>query len=70
VGPSSANKLAIVLLFVAAGLALSAEAVQFVRSGEIAWEIFAAGLVFLVMGGVSLSRTKRGGTPTESQPPQ
>jgi len=54
----SRQRLGTVLWFVAAALALSAAAVKYVRSGEIAWEITAAGVFLLAMGIGTLKRTR------------
>ena len=52
-----------VLWFVAAALALSAAVVRYVRSGEISWEITAAGLFLLAMGVGQLKRPPSDAAP-------
>jgi len=47
------------LWFIAASLALAAADVKFVRTGDIAWEVTAAGLFLLAMGIGSIYQGKR-----------
>jgi hypothetical protein len=57
----SATKLATILWFVAAVLALGAAAVTYGRSGEIKWPLLAAGIFLLAVGVYNLRRSKAGG---------
>ena len=63
----SMQRLGTVLWFIAAALALSAAAVRYARSGEIAWEITAAGVFLLAMGLGTLKRSRD--KPTAQKPP-
>jgi hypothetical protein len=56
------------LWFVAAALALSAAAVKYFRSGEIPWEITAAG-VFLLAMGFGMRTRPRDEAPARVPPP-
>lgn len=56
------------LWFIAAALALSAAVVKYVRSGEIPWEITAAG-VFLFAMGFSMRTRPRDEPPARIPPP-
>ena len=66
----SANKLATVLWLVAGALALSAAIVQFVRSGEVAWGISAAGVFLLAMGLNFWLRSRRSVDPADPRLPR
>lgn len=64
------RRLAVVLWFVAAALALAAAATRYLRSGEIEWGIVAAGLFLAAMGLSAWSRERRVESGDDPQSPR